>query len=402
MILSLEGAMPYIWSVNSTRRTVLNTNLFRKLKISNRDLLNIVDADIIVNSAMAKAAHGKSGSIDFMIHNAAGKEMLRERRSFENEGYLKCSECCSTDAYGLKDKGIRRVIHVNVPSYFRNKNAVVDTNVKLLECYYNVLCEAASDEEPHVVAFPLLGTGAKGFQYPAAVGLMQIGISSFFEDHPDAQIGVIISIIDPAGFQYATFSNQVLDLVNPKDNKYSVEQEFSNVHATVSSGIPEYKLFDDLKRYREQLEEAKQQFQEQRQQMLKAITESWSKNQHSLGAKIYYYEKKSEMTRKEIIEAANISAKQYNDAVNKPHHNCSFNTIIGLCVAFNLTLNESYDLLKSARMTFDEHDQGCQIIMRGIENRDLLPLKKRDQINNNLNECGITYVYVGNAEDGGI
>lgn len=380
----------------------MNASLFRKLKISNQDLLNIGGADIIVNSAMAKSAHGKPGSIDFAIHNAAGKEMLRERRSFENEGYLKCAECCSTGAYRLESKGIRRVIHVNVPSYFRNKNAEVDTNVKLLECYYNVLCEAASDEEPHVVAFPLLGTGAKGFQYPAAVGLMQIGISSFFEDHPDAQIGVIISIIDSAGFQYASFSNQILDLVNPEDCNYSVEQEFSSISSMALSGVPEYKLFEDLRSYREQLKEAKNQFQDQRQKMLRALTESWEKNEHSLGAKILHYQSVTQLSRNDILELAGISPKQYNDIVNKPHHNCSFNTVVGFCVAFDLTLEQSYDLLKSARMTFDEYDQGCQIIMRGINNRKLLPKDKLNKINDELYECGISYVHVGNYKEKGI
>ena len=159
----------------------MENNLYGKLTITNYGLLDIGNADIIVNSAMAKPACGDPGTVDSAIYKAAGKEMLSERKALGNDGYLKCSECVSTNSYALKNKGIQRIIHVNVPSYFRNKNATVNTNIKLLECYYNVLCEAISYEDgPHTVAFPLLGTGKKGFNYPTAVGLMQIGISSFF------------------------------------------------------------------------------------------------------------------------------------------------------------------------------------------------------------------------------
>lgn len=96
-------------------------NIYGKLTITNCNLLDIRSADIIVNSAMSKPARGKSGSVDYAIYEAAGIEMLSERKTHGNDGYLCCSECVSTNAYALKSKGIHRIIHVNVPSYFRNK-----------------------------------------------------------------------------------------------------------------------------------------------------------------------------------------------------------------------------------------------------------------------------------------
>lgn len=376
----------------------MENNLYGKLTITNYGLLDIGNADIIVNSAMAKPACGDPGTVDSAIYKAAGKEMLSERKALGNDGYLKCSECVSTNSYALKNKGIQRIIHVNVPSYFRNKNATVNTNIKLLECYYNVLCEAISYEDgPHTVAFPLLGTGKKGFNYPTAVGLMQIGISSFFSDYPGEQVNVIISIIDPEAFQYARHTCNVLDNVIQINSDYTLDFDLSPT-SKIPSTIPEEKLYEDLNSYRDQLETANTLFQEQREQLLKAVTLSWQKNEHTLGGKILHYESLSGLSRKELLDYANITSKKYNDIVNKPHHNCSFNTVVGLCIAFDLTLEQSIDLLKSARMAFDEYDQGCQIIMRGIENRKLSPKDKRDQINEDLFNCGISYVYVGDQE----
>ena len=372
----------------------LQENQNGKLTITNCRLLDIKSADIIVNSAMAKANYGNPGSVDYAIYAAAGIEMLNERKSLGNAGYLSCSECVSTNSYALKKKGIKRIIHVNVPSYFRNRNALVDTYVKLIECYYNALYEAISYKDgPHTVAFPLLGMGAKGFKYPAAVGLMQIGVSSFFSYYPDAQVNVIVSIIDPTAFQYAEHTCIVHSsvLINCKYEYHS-----SQTSNAIPYTVPEQKLYEDLRNYREQLESANTLFQQQREQLIKAATLSWERDEHTLGGKILHYESLSGLSRKELINLANISSTQYNDIVNKPHHNCSFNSVVGLCIAFDLTLEQSIDLLKSARMAFDDYDQGCQIIIRGIENRKLSPKDKRDQINEELFNCDISYVHVGN------
>ena len=57
----------------------LQENQNGKLTITNCSLLDIKSADIIVNSAMAKANYGNPGSVDYAIYAAAGIEMLNER-----------------------------------------------------------------------------------------------------------------------------------------------------------------------------------------------------------------------------------------------------------------------------------------------------------------------------------
>lgn len=382
-----------------------------RIQISCRSILDL-SVDTIVNSALAEAKvgvpfHGNK-TLDYMIYDAAGyKDMLTERKKY---GYLKVAGCCTTSSYKLSERGIQRVIHVNVPRNDIRYNEK-DSLVALAQCYYNVLLEAKKYNTSSI-AFPLLGTGNKNFDEMTAIRVMRYGTEEFLFDYPDYPINIVVSIISESAFRAAEFFfTRFDDPVNP----YAVS-EFRYDEAVAKgyfSGRGKKSLIDESEMYKRVFEKAKiiESAREAFEELMSVkFTETGAtdlKNDNPFMKKVKTLMKEKKYTIEEVAARANLSVKQVK-SMRKNKRNYKRDNVIGLCYAFGLSLKESIEFMQLAGLAFQE-TRGDILIMNGlrkmesiIQGRAEKELSKDElmeieiEINDQLLEEKIDYVFIGN------
>lgn len=384
-----------------------------RIQISCRSILDL-PVDTIVNSALADAKvgvpfHGKK-TLDYMIYDAAGyKDMMKERKKY---GYLKVAKCCTTSSYKLSERGIQRVIHVNVPRNDIRYNEK-DSLVALAQCYYNVLLEAKKYNTSSI-AFPLLGTGNKNFDEMTAIRVMRYGTEAFLFDYPDYPIDIVVSIISESAFRAAEFFfTRFDDPVNP----YAVP-EFNYDEAVAKgyfSGRGKKSLINETEMYERVVE--KTEIIESARKAFGGLvgvkfTESGAFDPEidtPFLIEVKRLKEKMDYSASKIAERANLSESQVKYILAN-NRNYDRESVIGLCFAFGLSLEESVELMRLAGFTFQEM-RGDMLIMAGIrkmeniiqgrENKEL-PLGRvveiEAEINDQLLEEKIDYVFIGKRD----
>jgi transcriptional regulator with XRE-family HTH domain len=81
---------------------------------------------------------------------------------------------------------------------------------------------------------------------------------------------------------------------------------------------------------------------------------------------IEYYLKRKNWSQSRLAECARLSQSQVNKIVNRNNHNVSVDTLVCICLALQLTVNESKDLLARAERAFSPaselHDAYLKLI----------------------------------------
>ena len=382
-----------------------------KIHITNKSILDL-SVDTIVNSAAAEAKvgvpfHGKK-TLDYMVYDAAGyKEMLAERKKI---GYLKTGACCTTSAYKLSERGIQRVIHVNVP---RNdiKYNEIESLVMLSNCYFAVLSEAKKYGSTSI-AIPLLGTGNKNFDEIVAIRSMRNGTEQFLMRYPEYPIDITISIISDDAFKIA----QILFTSCEDPSQHYAVPEFSYDEAKEKgyfSGRGKKSLIDEETVYKNLydkktiLDAAEKAFDELLgiENTVTGSIEHWEDN--PLLKKVREHNLKTNYTQRELADRSMLSKDQIKAIyMNKRIDNR--NTIIGLCFGFCLSLKESVELMQAAGFSF-RGERGDIIILEGIKRMEEAMNKSNGKnlilgrvneieadVNDKLLDENIDYVFVGN------
>lgn len=366
----------------------------KHILITDQDIFKLGElADTIVNSTVAKYLPGRTknlNNLEYKLYKLAGYDQLLAER--KKRATINGASCYTTEAYGLSQRGFQRIIHVVVPHSDWNIKSVVATNTKLAECYNNVLVEALAQGSKSIV-FPLLGTGKRGFDYRIAIFMMQIGVQNFFNLHPNADIKVIISIVDRAHFKYA---EQIYKTIRPFHDNNNFVIDVTSSEDDNERFVNEAQLFEDISRFEEVIGDVKKELPKITADSIEAVCRIFEKQDEkrpTLSSMVTHYISIKGLEIDDVVENSNITKRQFDLIVKTPNHNCKFNSVVGLCVGLGLSLEESIGLLQLARMTFNEDDLADQIIMLGI--REHLPYYK---INEYLSKRGINYVCVGRTE----
>lgn len=130
-----------------------------------------MEVDAIVNTANPKPVVGTG--VDTAIHNAAGPELLKAR---EKIGDLKVCEAVATPAFDLPAK---YVIHVVGPAWV-DENTVEE---EMLARSYRAALDVAAEKNCGSIAFPLLSTGNYGFPKKLSMRIALDVFSKFLMEH---------------------------------------------------------------------------------------------------------------------------------------------------------------------------------------------------------------------------
>lgn len=163
-----------------------------------KDSLTNIPADAVVNAANETLEGG--GGVDFVIHQAAGIELLHECQKFpikplENSTVVDVGRCdvgevIVTPSFGIKTS--KFIFHTVAPILDNNGNP----NEEMLKlCYRNCLLKM-QEMKLKTIVFCCLGTGFYGFPKELAAS---IAVSTACE-FPD--LDVIFSVVEEQDYQF--------------------------------------------------------------------------------------------------------------------------------------------------------------------------------------------------------
>ena len=312
------------------------------LEIVRQDITKM-HVDAIVNSANPLPIIG--GSLDLLIHQAAGPELLAARKVI---GQIQVGSSRITKAFQLHAK---HVIHTVGPLWMDGNHHEFD---QLRQCYASALALSA---ENHVesIAFPLISTGTYGFPKDKALDIAIEVIQRFLQDH---DLMVYLVVYDESSFQ---LSNQLFDHIKAYiDINYVEEHEMIfESHNMYSPFIP-FEDHIEISRSKNRIDEKSKQKARDWNDLMDEIGETFSE------ALLRLIDERGK-TDVEIYRLANIDRKLFSKIRSNPEYQPSKITAIALSVALHLNLDETKDLIGRAGFALTKSNLSDIIFMYFIE-----------------------------------
>ena len=283
------------------------------LQIIRNDITK-VECDAIVNAANSTLLGG--GGVDGAIHKAAGKGLLLECMKL---GGCKVGQAKITKGYNLPCK---YVIHTVGPKWKGGSNNERD----LLEsCYKNSL-ELAKNNNCRSVAFPLISSGVYGYPMDEAFKVAVDTVAEFLM-HNDMLVYIVVYNKNAL----AASSRLFTDIAQYIDDNYVAEREavFANRNVfeeSVCLAPMSAESFDDTANLSNIVITLDESFS---QMLLRKIDEKG-------------------MTDSECYKKANIDRKLFSKIRSNPAYKPSKPTVIAFCIALELSLDETNEMLLKA------------------------------------------------------
>ena len=296
------------------------------LQIIRNDITK-VQCDAIVNAANSTLLGG--GGVDGAIHKAAGRGLLLECMKL---GGCKVGQAKITKGYNLPCK---YVIHTVGPTWKGGSN----NERELLEsCYKNSL-ELAKENNCQSVAFPLISSGVYGYPMNEAFKVAVDTVAEFLM-HNDMLVYIVVYNKNAL----ATSSKMFTDIAQYIDDNYVEEHSPYDSrrinNACESMPLPQTRcLSDDVDCYAC----ANPPFNDTADLSDIVITLDESFSQMLL-RKI----DEKNMTDSECYKKANIDRKLFSKIRSNPVYKPSKPTVIAFCIALELSLAETNEMLLKA------------------------------------------------------
>lgn len=302
------------------------------LQIIRNDITK-VECDAIVNAANSTLLGG--GGVDGAIHRAAGRGLLLECMKL---GGCKVGQAKITKGYNLPCK---YVIHTVGPKWKGGNN----NEQELLTCCYKSSLELAKENNCESVAFPLISSGVYGYPMTDAFKIAVDTVAEFLM-HNDMLVYIVVYNKNAL----ATGSKLFTDIAQYIDDNYVAEhspydrRRINN--ACESMPLPQTRfLSDDVDCYAcaEAPTMSKPSFEDTADLSDIVITLDESFSQMLL-RKI----DEKGMTDSECYKKANIDRKLFSKIRSNPDYKPSKPTVIAFCIALELSLAETNEMLLKA------------------------------------------------------
>ena len=301
------------------------------LKIVRNDITKMA-VDAIVNAANSSLLGG--GGVDGSIHRAAGSGLLEECKTL---GGCDIGDAKITGAYDLPCK---YVIHAVGPRWIGGHMH----ERELLESCYKKSLQLALEHECETVAFPLISSGAYGYPKDKALKVAIDAIGDFLLEH---DMTVYLVVFDKASFQigeklFADIKEYIDDHYVDEHTDYRLEQ--TRMVAPKQAPQADFAMPQIAQQpldFTVSPSMAPSSVQEDLDLKLKQIDESFSQ---MLLRKI----DEKGMSDAECYKKANIDRKLFSKIRGDVHYKPSKPTVIAFCIALELSLSETKDLLMKA------------------------------------------------------
>ena len=326
-------------------------------KIVRKDITH-VKVDVIVNTANPKPIYA-SGT-DLAIYQAAGAdELLAERKKV---GCIERGDIAVTGAYALNTKYI---IHTVEPVWVDGMHKEFET---LESCYAKSL-QKALELGCDSIAFPLISTGVYGFPKDKA---LQIAVSVFSRFLLQNEMQIILVVFDKKAFQ---LSRQLVGEIDSYIDANYIRQkrrtEYSRRlfrRSRIESDITyDSEVYEECSRYTE-AEESKPELLMSVPMPEKAMSleEELENVGMSFHDKLFELIGKSGMDNKDVWKRANLDRKHFSKIQCDEKYHPKKKTVMALCIALELDLEQAKDLLARADWAFSPSSKVDLIVQKAI------------------------------------
>ncbi|MBQ6526814.1 MAG: macro domain-containing protein [Clostridia bacterium] len=336
-----------------------------------------MEVDAIVNTANPKPVVGTG--VDTAIHKAAGPELLKAREAI---GELKVCEAVATPAFDLPAK---YVIHVVGPAWV-DENPVEE---EMLARSYRAALDVAAKQKCKSIAFPLLSTGNYGFPQKLSMRIALDVFSKFLMEH---EMQIYLTVFGEEAFKLSnTLFRSVQSYIDENYVASKFEEEYGVDEAAYHVGSAN--LSPRMKARRET----------QREYAAEYLAEAVEEDSADLGAPEILADATAEApaplvgkesladmmdkmdasfsdTLMALIDASGekpstiyhkacVSKQVFSKINSNSNYQPSKATAIGFCLALELDLEETQELLARAGFTLSKSSLADVIIMYCIENK---------------------------------
>lgn len=328
-------------------------------KIVRNDITRI-KADAIVNTANPNPICG-SGT-DLAIYEAAGKEQLLEERT--RIGKIARGDVAVTGAYNLNAKYI---IHTVGPVWEDGDHFEFD----ILESCYRKSLQKAIELKCESIAFPLISTGVYGFPKDKA---LQIAVSVFSEFLLENDMQIILVVFDKKSFQ---LSGQIVGEIDSyidanyvRDShkrEYPVRDRSSaRVRELSEEGFYEEILQKNQIEDTYPLAESKALDEPCMLSMDMSLEDQLANMGASFHDKLFELIDASHLDNKDVWKRANLDRKHFSKIQCDMNYHPKKKTVMALCIALELDLEQSKDLLARADWAFSPSSKVDLIVQKAI------------------------------------
>lgn len=320
------------------------------LQIIRNDITKI-ECDAIVNAANSTLLGG--GGVDGAIHRAAGKGLLFECMKLHG---CKVGEAKITKGYNLPAK---YVIHTVGPKW---KGGNQNEKELLITCYKNSL-EFAKKYNCESVAFPLISSGVYGYPMADAFKVAVDTVAEFLMQN-DMLVYIVVYNKDAVSVGSKLFT----DIAQYIDDNYVAEhspydrQRIDNCYESMP--LPETRFLDECTKAMPMATKSVC-FEDTSDlsDIVSILDESFSE---MLLRKI----DELGMTDAECYKRANIDRKLFSKIRSNPSYKPSKPTVIAFCIALELDLNETNEMLLKAGFALSHSNKFDVIIEYFIKNKN--------------------------------
>ena len=336
-----------------------------------------MEVDAIVNTANPKPVVGTG--VDTAIHKAAGPELLKAR---EKIGELKVCEAVATPAFDLP---ARYVIHVVGPAWV-DENTVEE---EMLARSYRAALDVAAKEKCKSIAFPLLSTGNYGFPKKLSMRIALDVFSKFLMEH---EMQIFLTVFGEEAFKLSnTLFRSVQAYIDENYVASKLEEEYGVDEAPHHVGSAN--LSPRMKARRKAqgeyaAEYSAEAFEDEDLAVFGAppimadaamapaplagkesLADMMDKMDASFSDTLMALIDASGEKPSKIYNSAGVSKQVFSKINSNSNYQPSKATAIAFCLALNLDLEETQDLLARAGFTLSKSSLFDVIIMYCIENK---------------------------------
>ena len=327
-------------------------------KIIRNDITK-VKADVIVNTANPNPICA-SGT-DLAIYKAAGKEKLLAERA--GIGKIERGDIAVTGAYNLQAKYI---IHTVGPVWIDGLHHEFEI---LKDCYRKSL-QKALELKCESIAFPLISTGVYGFPKDKA---LQAAVSVFSQFLTENEIEIILVVFDKKSFQ---LSSQIVgDIDSYIDANYVRESHrkeypLRNISSVRMRELPGKTFYEKMLQRKAEDNYPPDEDTRLAQPDMPSADISLEEQLANIGVsfhdRLFELIDEAHLDNKDVWKRANLDRKHFSKIQCDQNYHPKKKTVMALCIALHLDLEQSKDLLARADWAFSPSSKVDLIVQKAI------------------------------------
>ena len=293
-----------------------------------------IHADAIVNTANPRPVIG--AGVDSRLHEAAGPQLLEARQKI---GDIAPGEAAVTEAFRLN---ARWVIHTVGPVW---RGGLFGERQTLRRCYDRCL-ELALEQGCGSIAFPLLASGHYGFPKDRALKTAIDAFSDFLTDH---DMDIFLVVFDDHAYRLS-------------------EKLFCSVESFIDENY--VNIYGAARRPMACVPMAARAYEETALPMKESLEVLLREADAGFTETLLRYIDQTGKKDSAIYKKANLSKQHFSKIRNNPDYKPTKPTAIALCLALELNLEDTRDLLSRAGFTLSNSSKFDLIIRYFIQHKN--------------------------------